>query len=67
MGPGHRRVYRRPCENALSKQVRLGPNSVAWRQSEIADWMESLQPSNDRSVHQSLHPHHGPFRNARLI
>ncbi|WP_445180938.1 AlpA family phage regulatory protein [Pseudomonas sp. McL0111] len=29
---------------SFSKQVRIGPNSVAWRQSVIAKWMFDLDP-----------------------
>ncbi|WP_269670225.1 AlpA family phage regulatory protein [Pseudomonas alkylphenolica] len=35
----------------MPKQVRIGANSVAWRQSDISIWMSSLTPSNDQSVH----------------
>lgn len=38
-------------EGTFPKQVRIGPNSVAWRQSAIAQWMLDLTPSNDQSVH----------------
>ncbi|MFL1546726.1 MULTISPECIES: AlpA family phage regulatory protein [Pseudomonas] len=35
----------------MPKQVRIGPNSVAWRQSASAEWMASIAPSDDLSVH----------------
>ena len=50
-GLGRNTVYRRIREGTFPKQVRIGPNSVAWRQSAIAEWMISLTPSNDQSVH----------------
>jgi prophage regulatory protein len=51
-GIGRNTVYRRMREGTFPKQVKLGPNSVAWRQSDIATWMASLAASNDQSVHQ---------------
>lgn len=50
-GLGRNTVYRRMREGTFPKQVKLGPKSVAWRQSDIAHWIDSLQPSNDQSVH----------------
>ncbi len=50
-GIGRNTVYRRIREGTFPKQVKIGPNSVAWRQSDIALWMSSLIPSNDQSVH----------------
>src|SRR5450830_288244 len=50
-GLGRNTVYRRIREGTFPKQVRIGPNSVAWRQSAIAEWMTSITPSNDQSVH----------------
>ncbi|WP_426234341.1 helix-turn-helix transcriptional regulator [Pseudomonas sp. TWP3-2] len=40
-------VYRRMKEGTFPKQVRIGPNSVAWRQSAIAKWMFDLSPVGD--------------------
>ncbi|AGI26490.1 DNA-binding protein [Pseudomonas sp. ATCC 13867] len=40
-GLGRNTVYRRMREGIFPRQVRLGPNSVAWRQSDIARWVES--------------------------
>lgn len=50
-GIGRNTVYRRIKEGTFPKQVRIGPNSVGWRQSEISQWMSDLTPSNDQSVH----------------
>lgn len=50
-GMGRNTVYRRIREGTFPKQVKIGPNSVAWRQSDIAQWMSSLTPSDDQSVH----------------
>jgi prophage regulatory protein len=37
-------VYRRMKEGTFPRQIRIGPNSVAWRQSAIAKWMSDLSP-----------------------
>jgi len=50
-GLGRNTVYRRIREGTFPKQVRIGPNSVAWRQSDISLWMSTLTASNDHSVH----------------
>lgn len=50
-GLGKNTVYRRIREGTFPKQVRIGPNSVGWRQSDIAQWMSTLTASNDQSVH----------------
>lgn len=38
-GLGRNTVYRRIREGTFPKQIRIGPNSVAWRQSAITMWM----------------------------
>ena len=38
-GLGRNTIYRRIKEGTFPKQIRIGPNSVAWRQSAIAMWM----------------------------
>ncbi|MEE4375222.1 AlpA family transcriptional regulator [Pseudomonas alliivorans] len=45
-GLGRNTVYRRIREGTFPKQVRIGPNSVAWRQSAIAKWMSDLVSDN---------------------
>lgn len=40
-------VYRRIREGTFPKQVRIGPNSVAWRQSVIVKWMHDLGLAGD--------------------
>lgn len=50
-GIGRNTVYRRIREGTFPKQVKIGPNSVAWRQSDITQWMTSIDPSDDQSVH----------------
>lgn len=35
-------VYRRMKEGTFPRQIRIGPNSVAWRQSAIVKWMSDL-------------------------
>lgn len=37
-------VYRRIREGTFPKQVRIGLNSVAWRQSAITQWMLNPYP-----------------------
>ncbi|BCD83642.1 DNA-binding protein [Pseudomonas solani] len=44
-------VYRRMSEGTFPKQVRIGLKSVAWRQSDIAQWMSNPTASGDQSVH----------------
>lgn len=45
-GLGRNTVYRRIREGTFPKQVRIGPNSVAWRQSAIAKWMLEQTPND---------------------
>lgn len=33
-------IYRKIAGGEFPKQVKLGPAIVAWRESEIAEWME---------------------------
>lgn len=40
-GLGKNTLYRRIREGSFPKQVRIGPNSVAWRQSDVALWMKN--------------------------
>lgn len=35
-------IYRRMREGTFPRQIRIGPNSVAWRQSDIERWISSL-------------------------
>lgn len=46
-GLGRNTVYRRIREGTFPKQVRIGPNSAAWRQSAISKWMLDLSPIGD--------------------
>jgi prophage regulatory protein len=39
-------IYRRMSEGTFPRQVRLGPNSVAWLQSTISEWMTSVVTDN---------------------
>jgi prophage regulatory protein len=45
-GLGRNTVYRRMREGTFPKQIKIGPNSVAWRQSAIAQWMLNPNPGN---------------------
>lgn len=42
-------VYRRIREGTFPKQLSIGPNSVAWRQSEIVEWMDSFTLNKDQA------------------
>ncbi|MHC8404279.1 helix-turn-helix transcriptional regulator [Pseudomonas sp. TMB3-21] len=43
-GLGRNTVYRRIKEGTFPQQVRIGPNSVAWRQAAIDKWMKDPNP-----------------------
>lgn len=38
-GLGRNTIYRRMREGSFPRQVKLGPNSVAWLESAISAWM----------------------------
>lgn len=37
-------IWRRSNDGSFPKAVKLGPRAVAWRQSEIEEWMNSRKP-----------------------
>ncbi|MDM3887030.1 AlpA family transcriptional regulator [Pseudomonas sp. BCRC 81390] len=45
-GLGRNTIYTRMREGTFPRQVRLGPHSVAWLQSDISEWMTSVVSSN---------------------
>lgn len=45
-GLGRNTIYKRMRAGTFPRQVRLGPNSVAWLQSDISDWMTSVVSSS---------------------
>lgn len=45
-GLGRNTIYARMREGTFPRQVRLGPNSVAWLQSDISEWMTSVASSS---------------------
>lgn len=45
-GLGRNTIYRRMREGTFPRQVRLGPNSVAWLQSTISEWMSEVVDSS---------------------
>ncbi|WP_377748092.1 AlpA family phage regulatory protein [Pseudomonas sp. LR_7] len=49
-GIGRNTVYRRIPEGTFPKQGKIGPNSVAWLQSDITQWMTFLAP-DDQTAH----------------
>lgn len=49
-GLGRTRVYRLIGEGAFPRPVRLGPQSVAWLQSEIESWMQGRIAERDEAA-----------------
>ncbi len=47
-------IYRRMREGTFPRQIRLGPNSVAWLQSAISEWMSSVVESGSSADKSSL-------------
>lgn len=45
-GLGRNTVYRRIREGTFPRQIKIGSNSVAWRQSEISQWMSEPNPNH---------------------
>lgn len=45
-GLGRNTIYTRIREGTFPRQVRLGPHSVAWLQSDISEWMASVVSSS---------------------
>jgi prophage regulatory protein len=35
-----RTIYRRMGEGTFPQSIKIGPNAIAWRESELAAWME---------------------------
>lgn len=44
-GLSHATIYRRMDANAFPRPVRLGPQTVRWRERDIIAWQESLPTS----------------------
>lgn len=42
-GMGRNTIYTRIREGRFPKQVKIGPKSVAWFQSDISAWMSALR------------------------
>lgn len=42
-------IYKRMREGTFPKQVKLGPNSVAWLQSDISAWMTSVMSDESKA------------------
>nr|WP_237140993.1 AlpA family phage regulatory protein [Pseudomonas putida] len=42
---GRNTIYTRMREGTFPRQIRLGPHSVAWLQSDISGWMTSVVSS----------------------
>ena len=43
-------IYRLMKEGLFPQSVRIGPNSVAWRESNIMAWIATLPPANEDSA-----------------
>ncbi|MEA5673252.1 AlpA family transcriptional regulator [Pseudomonas sp. MH2] len=50
-GLGRNTIYTRMRDGTFPRQVHLGPKSVAWLQSAISQWMESVVEGSS-SAHQ---------------
>ncbi|MDI3274893.1 AlpA family transcriptional regulator [Pseudomonas sp. AL03] len=48
-------VYRRMREGTFPKQIKIGPNSAAWRQSAISKWMLDPIPSSASCRPNTIH------------
>ncbi|KAB5626308.1 AlpA family transcriptional regulator [Pseudomonas putida] len=51
-GLGRNTIYTRMRDGTFPRQVHLGPKSVAWLQSAISQWMESVVEGSS-STHQT--------------
>jgi prophage regulatory protein len=40
-------VWRLEQEGKFSKRIKLGPNSVAWAESEVNDWIKAKMAARD--------------------
>ena len=49
-GLGRTRIYRLIGEGRFPRPVRLGPQSVAWLQSEVEAWMQERISERDQVV-----------------
>ena len=50
-GFGRSQIYNLIKEGKFPKQIHLGPNSVAWLESEVSDWMkERIRLSRDSDI-----------------
>jgi prophage regulatory protein len=47
-------VWRRERDGDFPRRVKLGPNSVAWKESEIAAWMESRERTGPRAEAEAV-------------
>lgn len=50
VGLSDKTIYRHMKEGLFPQSVRTGPNSVAWRESDIMAWIAGLPPANEDSA-----------------
>ena len=50
VGVSDKTIYRLMKEGLFPRSVRIGPNSVAWRKSDIIAWIADLPPANEDSA-----------------
>jgi prophage regulatory protein len=50
VGFGRTQIYRRINEDTFPRPVRLGPQSVAWVESEVREWMQQRILERDESA-----------------
>lgn len=51
-GLGRTTLWRMQNEGAFPMRVRKGKRGVAWRESSVNEWMESLEPAQSTWVEQ---------------
>ena len=50
VGVSDKTIYRHMNQGLFPRSVRIGPNSVAWRESVIMAWIAGLPPANEDSA-----------------
>lgn len=48
-------VYRWIKDGLFPRPVKLGPNSVGWREADVLSWLESREPIDDLQRHHDQH------------
>ena len=50
VGVSDKTIYRLMKQGLFPRSVRIGPNSVAWRENDIMAWIAGLPPANEDSA-----------------